>query len=91
MKDVDWIDVASNYIKLHVGGETHLVRQTLKSVEAQLDPETFVRLHRSIVVNVDRIESVEPYFHGEYVVMMQDGTKLTTSRSYSEKLRALLK
>ena len=91
VKNVDWIDVASNYIRLHVGGETHLVRQTLKAVERQLDPEAFIRVHRSIVVNVDRIESVEPYFHGEYVVMMQDGTKLTTSRSYSERLRELLK
>ncbi len=91
VKDVDWIGVTSNYIRLHVNGETHLVRQTLKSVEGQLDPDVFVRVHRSIVINVDRIETVEPYFHGEYVVMMQDGTKLTTSRSYSERLRELLK
>ncbi|MEP7338065.1 MAG: LytTR family DNA-binding domain-containing protein [Acidobacteriota bacterium] len=89
--DVDWIDVADNYVRLHVAGREHLVRDTLKSVESQLDPEIFVRVHRSIIINLDRIESVEPHFHGEYLVTMKDGSKLTTSRSYSERLRLLLR
>jgi two-component system LytT family response regulator len=89
--DVDWIDVADNYVRLHVSGREHLVRDTLKSVESQLDPGIFVRVHRSIIINLDRIESVEPHFHGEYVVTMKDGAKLTTSRSYSERLRLLLR
>jgi two-component system LytT family response regulator len=89
--DVDWIDVAENYVRLHVFGREHLVRDTLKSVESQLDPEIFVRVHRSIILNLDRIESVEPHFHGEYVVTMKDGARLTTSRSYSERLRLLLR
>jgi len=89
--DVDWIDVADNYVRLHVSGQEHLVRDTLKSVESQLNPEIFVRVHRSIIVNLDRVESVEPHFHGEYVVTMKDGAKLTTSRSYSERLRLLLR
>ena len=89
--DVDWIDVTSNYIRLHVAGTRHLVRQTLKSVEGQLDPDVFIRVHWSIIINVDRVESVEPHLHGEYEVTMQDGTKFTTSRSYSSRLRALLR
>jgi two-component system, LytTR family, response regulator len=88
--DVDWMDAADNYVRLHVAGREHFVRDTLKSVETQLDPEVFVRVHRSIIINLDRVESVEPYSHGEYVVTMKDGAKLTTSRSYSERLRLLL-
>jgi two-component system LytT family response regulator len=88
--DVDWLDVADNYVRLHVAGREHLVRDTLKSVEAQLNPEIFLRVHRSIIINLDRIEAVEPYTHGDYLLTMKDGTKLTTSRSYSERLRRLL-
>jgi len=89
--DVDWIDVADNYVRLHAAGREHLVRETLKSVESQLDPEIFVRVHRSLIINLDRVEAVEPSFHGEYAVTMKDGAKLTTSRSYSERLRVLLR
>ena len=88
--DVDWIDVADNYVRLHVSGREHFVRDTLRSVESQLNPEIFVRVHRSIIINLDRVDSIEPYFHGEYVVTMKDGSKLRTSRSYSERLRMLL-
>ncbi len=91
VSDVDWIDTADNYVRLHVSGREHLVRDTLKSVESQLHPEMFIRVHRSIIINLDRVETVEPYFHGEYVVTMKDGAKLTTSRSYSERLRTLLR
>jgi two-component system, LytTR family, response regulator len=89
--DVDWIDAEGNYVRLHVGGRTHLVRDTMKAVESQLDPDRFVRVHRSAIVNVDRIASMEPYFHGEYVVTMRDGSRLTSSRSHGGRLRALLK
>ena len=89
--DVDWIDVAENYVRLHAAGREHLVRDTLKSVEAQLDPQVFVRVHRSVIINLEQVESVEPYFHGEYVVTMKDGAQLTTSRSYSERLRRLFR
>lgn len=89
--DVDWIDVADNYVRLHVAGREHLVRGTLTSVEMQLSPEAFLRVHRSIIISLDRVESVEPYSHGEYLVTMKDGAKLTTSRSYSERLRKLLR
>jgi two-component system, LytTR family, response regulator len=89
--DVDWIDAAGNYARLHVAGRALLMRETMKSLEHRLDPDVFVRVHRSAIVNVDRIATVEPYFHGEYVVTMRDGTKLTSSRTHSAKLRALLR
>jgi two-component system LytT family response regulator len=90
-QEVDWIDAAGNYVRLHAGGRQHLVRETMKSIESRLDPEVFVRVHRSAIVNIDRVVSLEPYFHGEYVVVMRDGSKLTSSRSHSGRLRALLK
>ena len=90
-QDVDWIDAAGNYVRLHSEGRQHLVRETMKSIESRLDPEVFVRVHRSAIVNIDRVASLEPYFHGEYVVIMRDGAKLTSSRSHSGRLRALLK
>jgi two-component system LytT family response regulator len=90
-EDVDWMDAAGNYVRLHSGGRPYLVRETMKSIEARLNPEQFVRVHRSAIVNIDRVASLEPYFHGEYVVIMRDGAKLTSSRSHSGRLRALLK
>ena len=91
VEDVDWIDSAGNYVRLHAAGRVHLLRETLKSVEARLDPDAFVRVHRSAIVSLDRIASLEPYFHGEYVVTMRDGSKLTSSRTHSSALRELLK
>ena len=90
-QDVDWIDAAGNYVRLHASGRQYLVRGTMKSIESRLDPDVFVRVHRSAIVNIDRVVSLEPYFHGEYVVQMRDGSKLTSSRSHSGRLRALLK
>lgn len=89
--DVEWLEADGNYVRLHVGGGSHLVRDTLGGVEARLDPDRFVRVHRSAIVNLDRVASLEPYAHGEYVVAMRDGTKLTSSRTYSARLRALLR
>lgn len=90
-KDIDWIDSADNYVRLHVSGQEYLVRETLKSIERQLDPAIFIRVHRSAIINIDRMETIEPYFHGDYTITMKDGTKLNTSRSYSERLRVLLR
>ncbi|HUQ18298.1 MAG TPA: LytTR family DNA-binding domain-containing protein [Gemmatimonadaceae bacterium] len=89
-EDIDWIDAEGNYVALHAGGRTHLVRETIKSVESRLDPSKFVRVHRSAIINVDRLKKLQPYFHGEYVVTLHDGTTLTSSRTYSERLRALV-
>ncbi|MDB4892989.1 MAG: LytTr DNA-binding region [Gemmatimonadetes bacterium] len=88
-EDVEWIDVDGNYVRLHTRAGMHPMRETLAALEARLDPELFVRIHRSAIVHIDRIGSMEPYFHGEYVVTMRDGTKLTASRSYADRLRAL--
>src|SRR5262245_48397267 len=88
--DIDWIDGADNYVRLHVSGREHLLRATMKSIESQLQPESFVRVHRSIIINIDRVASIQPHQHGEYVVTMKDGGKLNTSRSYSDRLRVLL-
>jgi len=89
-EDVDWIDAEGNYVALHAAGRRHLVRDTIKSLEGRLDPEKFVRVHRSAIINVDRLRKLQPYFHGEYVITLQDGTTLTSSRTYSDRLRALL-
>ncbi|MDP9201750.1 MAG: LytTR family DNA-binding domain-containing protein [Gemmatimonadota bacterium] len=89
-EDIDWIDSAGNYIALHAGGRKHLVRDTIKSAESKLDPRKFVRIHRSAIINLDRLKKLQPYFHGEYVVTLSDGTTLTSSRGYSDRLRGLL-
>ena len=88
--EIDWIDAAGNYTVLHVAGKKHLIRETMKSVESKLDPRKFVRVHRSAIINLDRLRKLQPYFHGDYVVTLQDGTTLTSSRGYSDRLRALL-
>jgi len=88
--DIDWIDAEGNYVALHSAGRKHLVRETIKSVEVRLDPARFVRVHRSAIINIDRLKKIQPYFHGEYVVTLHDGTMLTSSRSYSDRLRALV-
>lgn len=85
-EDIDWVEAAGNYLRLHVGAETHLLRETLSSLEARLDPERFWRIHRSTVVNVDRVQELQPLFHGDYAVILHDGTQLTLSRSYRATL-----
>ena len=80
--DVDWIGSAGNYVELHVGPAVHTVRESLTGLAARLDPARFVRIHRTTVVNVDRIREIQPWFSGDYVVLMQSGAKLTMSRSY---------
>src|SRR6185295_14993649 len=90
-EEIDWIDASGNYARLHVGGAIHLLREPLKVLESRLDPERFLRVHRSAIVNLERITSVEPYFHGEYTLTLRDGTKLTSSRTHSARLRTYLK
>ena len=89
--DVEWIAGEGNYARLYSGGRRHLVRETLKSVEARLDPSKFVRVHRSAIVNVDCVATLEPHVHGQYVLTMKDGSRITSSRTHSGKLRALLR
>jgi two-component system LytT family response regulator len=85
--EIDWIEAAGNYVRLHLGSEAHLLRETMNSIEARLNPELFFRIHRSHIVNIERIKELQPWFNGEYVVILRNGAKLTLSRGYREKLQ----
>lgn len=89
-EDIDWMEAADNYVNLHVGHDTHLIRETMNALEQRLDSHRFLRIHRSTIVNADRIKELRPWFHGEYVVLLKDGTELTLSRTYREKILSLL-
>jgi two-component system, LytTR family, response regulator len=88
--DIDWIEAADNYVSLHIGGESHLHRETMASLESKLPPDKFIRISRSSIVNIDRIRELQPLFHGDHVVILRSGTKLTLSRTYRDKLNQLL-
>ena len=90
VEEIDWIEAAANYVNLHAGREAHLLRETMSSLEAKLDPAKFIRIHRSVIVNIERIKVLQPLFHGEYAVTLLDGTQLTLSRGFREKLQQLL-
>ena len=86
-EEIDWIEAAGNYVKLHVGTDAHLFRETMNALEARLNPDTFYRIHRSHIVNIERVRELQPWFNGEYVVFLKNGTRLTLSRGYREKLQ----
>jgi two-component system, LytTR family, response regulator len=88
--DIDWIEAQDYYAELHAAGREHLVRMSLRELEARLDPRRFVRIHRSTIVNVRRVGELEPLFHGEYLVRLRDGTRLKLSRSFKDRLDRLL-
>jgi two-component system LytT family response regulator len=88
--DIEWIEAAGNYVKLHVGQEAFLFRESMKNMETRLDNDLFVRIHRSAIVNVNRIKELQPWFHGEYVVILHDGTRLMASRVFSDRLDRLI-
>lgn len=89
--DVEWIEATGNYVRLYAGGRAHIVRDTMKAVEARLDPGRFVRIHRSVIVQIDCIASMSPHLHGEWEVVMRDGRRFVSGRSYAAHVRALLK
>lgn len=88
--EIDWIGAAGNYVELHVGRETHLIRERLSQLEQKLDPEKFARVHRSTIVRVDRIKMLHPLFNGDHLIVLHTGAKLNASRTYHEKLLSLL-
>jgi len=90
-EDIDWIEADDNYVKLHVGPKYHLLRQTMKSLEDTLDPDIFLRIHRSVIVNMDRIKEIQQWFNNEYTVILKDGTELTMSRGYKDKAKEMFK
>jgi two-component system LytT family response regulator len=88
--DIDWVEASANYVRLHARGESYQLRESMKRMEERLPRGTFVRIHRSVIVNLDRVRELQPWFHGEYVVILTDGTKLTASRAYASRLRELM-
>lgn len=87
--EVDWVEAAGNYARVHVGKEEHLIRETMNALEAKLDPAKFVRIHRSTIINLERVRELQPWFHGDYVVILKDGKQLTLSRGYKPKMHEL--
>jgi two-component system LytT family response regulator len=87
--EIDWIDAAGNYVRLHVKGESHLFRETMNAIEGRLDSSRFVRVHRSHIVNIDRIKELLPG-NGEHIVVLRNGVRLTLSRGYRDKLQQRL-
>jgi two-component system, LytTR family, response regulator len=89
-EEIDWIEAEGKYVRLHVGKESYLLREAIGSLEAQLDPKRFPRIHRSTIVNIERVRELQPWFHNEYRVILKDGTELMLSRSCRKRLGELL-
>jgi two-component system LytT family response regulator len=89
--DIDWLESNGNYIRLHTGETSHLVRDAMKTVEERLDPAHFIRIHRSIMIAIDRIRAIETREHGEYIITMAAGNRLVSSRSFSDRVRRLVR
>ena len=82
--DIDWIEADGNYVSIHTGARTHLMRETLGNLQRRLDPNKFARIHRSYLVNVDHVQRLDPDSHGEFAVELADGTHLTLTRTYRD-------
>ena len=88
---IDWIDAAGDYMCVHASGRTYVLRETMKSLEAILDPKVFQRVHRSTIVNLQRVRRLRPHTNGEYFLMLEDGQEIKLSRSYRNRVDQLLK
>lgn len=86
--DVDYFEASGNYVRVHVGKTSHLIRETMAAMEASLNPQLFARIHRAVIVNLDRIKELQPWFAGDYVVILRDGRQLKLSRTYREALQS---
>jgi two-component system LytT family response regulator len=89
LTDIDLVEAADNYVKLCVGKETHMLRETMTALEEKLPPDRFMRISRSTIVNIESVKELHPMFHGEYMVTLRNGTRVTLTRSYREQLRQL--
>jgi two-component system LytT family response regulator len=87
---VDWIEAAGKVVHLHVGRTVHALRESMAELEQELDPTRFVRVSRSVIVNLDRIQEIQHWFQGDYVLILADGTRLTSTRGYRDNMRKLL-
>ena len=88
--DVDWFETDGNYVRVHVGKSTYLIRSTANRLQEELDPRRFARIHRRFLVNIDRVVGLEPWFGGDAIVLLRDGSKLRLSRNYREGFLALM-
>lgn len=88
--DVDYLEAAGNYVEMHMGNKTYLTYETMGRMETKLDPSIFLRIHRSQIVNIQRIAELQPYFNGEFIVLLKTGAKLKISRSYRKTAKAAL-
>jgi two-component system LytT family response regulator len=89
VEDVDWIQAAENYAELHVAQASHLLHVAMNTLEKSLDPEIFVRIHRSLIVNLRRVKEIQPAGHGEFVLLLHSGVRLQSGRTYHERIKAL--
>jgi two-component system LytT family response regulator len=89
--DVDWVEAADYCVRVHAGGRVHLLREPLKELETRLDPARFFRVHRSAIVNLSRVKELHPYFRGDAMVVLLDGTRLRLSRGRRDQLHAALR
>jgi two-component system, LytTR family, response regulator len=90
-EDVEWADAQGNYVRLHAAGKTHMLRRSFSDFETSLDPRRFVRIHRSTIVNLEQVSRLASHGHGEYIITLRNGARLTTSRTYAAKLQSVLK
>jgi two-component system LytT family response regulator len=90
VSDIEYIEADGNYVVLHAEGKKHLVRETMTRLLDRLDPEAFVRIHRSTIVNIDLIKELQPWFHGDYMVLLKNGKKLTMSRNFRKNMQLFL-
>jgi two-component system, LytTR family, response regulator len=87
---IDWIEAAGKFVHLHVGRAVHPLRESMAELEQELDPARFLRISRSVILNIDRIQEIQPWFQGDYVLILTDGTRLTSTRGYRDNMRRLL-
>jgi len=90
VEEIDWVEGTSNYLSLHSASGTHLIRETMGNFHAKLDPKKFLRIHRSTIVNIERIKDLQPLFKGEYIISLTSGKRLRSSRGYRHELQLLL-
>jgi two-component system LytT family response regulator len=89
-EDIEWIEAAGNYVKIHANQKPHMLRETMNGIEKKLSPDKFLRIHRSSLVNIDQIKELNPLFSGDYLVTLRDETEITLSRNYHDRLKQLL-
>ena len=89
LSEIDWVEAADNYVKVHVGKQTHMLRQTMAVLETKLPGDRFLRISRSTIVNMEQIKELQPMFHGDYVVVLRNGERLPLTRNYRDELKRL--